>query len=336
MIPAELKRFALSAFHRGGIDRIGVSLHSRDALVLVYHGILTEERAEPFRYHHTVLEFSAHLEWLGRRYTPASLSDFARWRRGEWRPRKPIVLVTFDDGYLNNATVAAPLLRRVGFPALFFIATGYIQAQRVLWPDEVFARVRKWPRATLQDPAGVAQAVPDRPEAREAMALAIVEACKNCSDARRREFMTYLALETKDCDPLQDREAQGFMSWDDVRGLADAGFDIGSHTASHPILSNLSREQLRDELRESRAEIETRTGARCRALAYPNGRTRDISELVLSETAAAGYEFAFTVSNRWCRRASDALALDRVSPPGHSSLPTFALHASGWRQWLAL
>jgi peptidoglycan/xylan/chitin deacetylase (PgdA/CDA1 family) len=330
-----LKKLALSAFKHGRIDRIGVSLHACDALVLAYHGILSEEKPEPFRYHHTVGEFEEHLDWLGQRCTPASLADFARWRVGDWRPRKPLVLLTFDDGYLNNATVAAPLLSRKGFPAVFFIASGYVEGTRVLWPDEVFARVWAWTGASLDDPSGAVHTVPKRPAERETLALSIVGACKNCSDARRREFMAYLARETEHCNLLQDRDAQAFMSWDDARGLAAAGFDLGSHTVSHPILSNVSPEQLREELRESRVAIEAHTGAPCRTLAYPNGRSRDISRLVLTETAEAGYELAFTVSNRWCRRTSKPLQLDRISPPGHSSVPTFALHASGWRQWLA-
>jgi peptidoglycan/xylan/chitin deacetylase (PgdA/CDA1 family) len=210
-----------------------------------------------------------------------------------------------------------------------------MDGERVLWPDEVFARVLAWTKTSLEDPAGTVHELPGQPEGRATAALAIVEACKNCSDARRRGFMAYLAQETQHCDPLRDREAQTFMSWDDARGLANAGFDLGSHTVSHPILSNISRQQVRKELRESRATIEARAGAPCRALAYPNGRSRDIGKLVLAETAEAGYEFAFIVSNRWCRRTGNPLELDRILPPGHSSLPAFALHASGWRQWLS-
>jgi peptidoglycan/xylan/chitin deacetylase (PgdA/CDA1 family) len=330
----ELKKRVLSLLARSGLDRAGVLSHAGDALVLVYHGILTEEKNEPFRYHHTVSEFEAHLDWLGTHCTPASLADFARWRRGDWRPSKPPVLVTFDDGYLNNATAAAPLLTRKGFPAAFFISAGYIEDARVLWPDEVFARVCAWTGTSLDDPAGSAHPVPERRADREVLALTLVEACKNCSDALRRDFIAYLADRTPDCDPLQDREAQSFMSWDDVRALAAAGFDVGSHTITHPMLGNVSPERLRQELRDSRTVIKAHTGITCRALAYPNGRARDISDLVLSETAEAGYDLAFTVSNRWCRRDRDPLQLDRISPPGHSNLATFALHASGCRQWL--
>ncbi len=168
--------------------------------------------------------------------------------------------------------------------------------------------------------------------AREALALSIVESCKNCNDGRRRDFLAYLAGETPHAEPLQDSAVQEFMSWNDVRGLSAAGFELGSHTMTHPILSNISSEDLEWELRESRAAIELQTGVRCKALAYPNGRTRDIADTVLAAATDAGYELAFTVSNQWCPRTRDALQLDRISPPSYSSLATFAFHASGCRQ----
>lgn len=331
----QFKKYALRAFANAGFDRACISFHSRDALVLVYHGIFDEEKPEPFRYHHTAAEFEAHLDWLGTRCTPVALADFARWKRGEWRPRKPPVLVTFDDGYRNNAVLAAPMLKRKGIPALFFLASGYIESERVLWPDEVFARVCAWTAPALDGPGEATRAIPQDPQQREAVALSIVEECKALSNAQRLGFIADLARETPSCNPLADADAQSFMSWDDVRGLAAAGFDLGSHTVTHPILRSLSRDDLRRELRESRTAVETRTGVPCTALAYPNGRARDIDAAVLAETAGAGYDWAFTVSNRWCSPAADALKLDRISPPGHADLATFAVHASGFRQWLS-
>jgi peptidoglycan/xylan/chitin deacetylase (PgdA/CDA1 family) len=329
-----LKRLTLSAFAGIGLDRLAVSLHTDQALVVAYHAILTEEKREPFRYHHTIGEFETHLDWLATRCEPVNLAEFERWLRGDWKPRRPPVLMTFDDGYLNTATVAAPILTRKGFPAVFFITSGYIEGARVLWPDEVFARVCAWNGAALQDPGGRTLTVPKELAARERMALSIVEALKNCNDVHRSEFIGYLARETPYCDPAQDPAVQEFMSWNDVRALAAAGFDLGSHTVSHPILSNISQDRLRQELRESRAAIERETGLPCKALSYPNGRRRDISDLVVSETAEAGYDLAFTGSNRWCNRKRDRLRLDRIASPGHTNAATFAFHASGLRHWL--
>jgi peptidoglycan/xylan/chitin deacetylase (PgdA/CDA1 family) len=61
------------------------------------------------------------------------------------------------------------------------------------------------------------------------------------------------------------------MSWDELRGVAERGFEIGSHTVSHPHLRQLSDAELDRELAESRARIEDELGRPCRLLAYPYG-----------------------------------------------------------------
>lgn len=61
------------------------------------------------------------------------------------------------------------------------------------------------------------------------------------------------------------------MTWEEVGQLGDAGWEIGSHTRTHPRLTRLSDEVLRDELSLSREELEERLGCPCRSLAYPYG-----------------------------------------------------------------
>src|SRR4051794_14615381 len=61
------------------------------------------------------------------------------------------------------------------------------------------------------------------------------------------------------------------MGWDELRELAERGWEIGSHTRTHPHLPALGDEELATELRGSRAELEDRLGVRCTSLAYPYG-----------------------------------------------------------------
>lgn len=76
-------------------------------------------------------------------------------------------------------------------------------------------------------------------------------------------------------------------SWAELAALADAGWEIGSHTVTHPRLGELEPDRLEVELRSSKAEIEDRLGGRCHAIAYPYG---DVNERVASAAEEAGYE----------------------------------------------
>jgi peptidoglycan/xylan/chitin deacetylase (PgdA/CDA1 family) len=81
--------------------------------------------------------FAAELAWLaGHGYHPIRLAAlFRALEHGAPLPPKPVVL-SFDDGYVDDVTTVAPLLRRRGWPAAFFVITGRAGARAFLtWPQ---------------------------------------------------------------------------------------------------------------------------------------------------------------------------------------------------------
>jgi peptidoglycan/xylan/chitin deacetylase (PgdA/CDA1 family) len=93
------------------------------------------------------------------------------------------------------------------------------------------------------------------------------------------------------------------LAWREVKALADAGWEIGSHTMSHPHLTELADRQLRQELADSRIEIERQLERPCTSLAYPFG---DCDARVARTARDVGYGFAATLlprpiprSHRW-------------------------------------
>jgi peptidoglycan/xylan/chitin deacetylase (PgdA/CDA1 family) len=82
------------------------------------------------------------------------------------------------------------------------------------------------------------------------------------------------------------------LGWSELGELAAAGWEIGSHTCSHPHLSQLDDTALRNELTVSKESIEAELGRACTSLAYPYG---DFDERVLAATRSAGYECACTI-----------------------------------------
>ena len=79
------------------------------------------------------------------------------------------------------------------------------------------------------------------------------------------------------------------LGWDELRGMAADGWEVGSHTRSHPHLTRLDDARLRDELEASKAACEDGLGAPCRSIAYPYG---DVDARVTAGARAAGYGVA--------------------------------------------
>jgi peptidoglycan/xylan/chitin deacetylase (PgdA/CDA1 family) len=76
------------------------------------------------------------------------------------------------------------------------------------------------------------------------------------------------------------------MSWAQLDALASAGWEIGSHTETHPRLTSLDDVTLQHELRGSRLACEERLGRPCVSVAYPYG---DVDDRVAAAAASAGY-----------------------------------------------
>jgi peptidoglycan/xylan/chitin deacetylase (PgdA/CDA1 family) len=135
------------------------------------------------------------------------------------------------------------------------------------------------------------------------------------------------------------------MDWLTARRLVSAGINFGSHTMSHPHLSELSPGSCRDELLTSRRVLEDRLGREIRHLAYPHGSFNERVRAIAGET---GYYSACSTRLGFSTLDDDPLALHRIFVSGQDSLPDFIcrLHAvrscgelvrgkarGGWR-WL--
>ena len=114
------------------------------------------------------------------------------------------------------------------------------------------------------------------------------------------------------------------LSWDEVRLLAGRGWEIGSHTITHPYLTGIDDDDLEWELVESKRRLEAEVGRPCRTLAYPSG---DYDARVAAAAERAGYAVAATLPRRFPLQA-DPLAWPRVSVSRDDTLLVFVLKVS--------
>jgi peptidoglycan/xylan/chitin deacetylase (PgdA/CDA1 family) len=113
------------------------------------------------------------------------------------------------------------------------------------------------------------------------------------------------------------------MSWDQIRQLHRAGFEIGSHTHTHRPLTELTEAEVRSELDRSRRTLADELGAVPQFLAYPRGFYTDRHKRLARE---AGYAGACAVILRWRDLwRSDPYALKRMSVKGDESMFRFRM-----------
>lgn len=114
------------------------------------------------------------------------------------------------------------------------------------------------------------------------------------------------------------------LGWDELAELAADGWEIGSHTVTHPHLTRLDDARLATEMTDSKRAVEERIGVACTSIAYPYG---DEDERVVAAAGEAGY-LAGAALPRRRPHADEPLRWPRVGAYRRDSRLRLAVKAS--------
>ena len=120
------------------------------------------------------------------------------------------------------------------------------------------------------------------------------------------------------------------MSWEEIEEMSKAGMEIGSHTMTHPYLTQLEPDMLTWELEDSKALLEKHVAGPVEVLAYPFGLYDDN---VMAQTQVAGYRAALTIEEGLFDISDNLFEMPRLTVPYGGNLDTFTalLGAAGTR-----
>lgn len=260
--------------------------------------------------------FEAQLRFLLRHFEPVQCSTVADAPR-DGRLR---FAVTFDDGYLDNHDVAAPILRRLGVPATFFVVSNRVGTGLRFWWD----LLGEWLRGTRCTRLDLAALLPgvepgDRAQlaltdagSRQRAAARLEDLLRPLASDELQQAMSALAAALGDVDAQGDGPTP-LMGWDHLRALARDGFEIGAHSADHLNLARLDDAELERQVAGARHTLEQRIGQPVDTFAYPYGGTAHFDARVMQAVRRAGYRAAFTALPGVVLPGQDVMALPRLA-----------------------
>jgi peptidoglycan/xylan/chitin deacetylase (PgdA/CDA1 family) len=329
-----MKRSALSILGRLGAVPIARTLQRSRAVVLTYHGVLNSADNDDYLNHNFVDAdgFDAQMRYICRHYRPTPLRELvAAYRQGR-RPPDRAVVVTFDDGFANNLSVAFPILRRHSVPFTVFVTTGLLDTPgAIMWTERAKRSLYLCPGDTVDLQLDGAELTFDlsSPAARADASKAVLQRLKRMAPSARDHALTDLER-VCGAQPIQDheRDRYEFLTWAQARELASAGVEIGSHTVSHPILTTLDAGTLRDELVGSKQRVESALGRECVSFAYPNGSHADFGPREKAALRDCGYLCGLSLNGSLNDRP-DLYEVDRINVGRHLDLPAFQVAMTG-------
>ena len=279
------------------------------ALILYYHSI-ADKRLSRFIAPDNRLSkelFERQLRYLKKRCNIISLAHFMDWRNGLRKLPKRAALVTFDDGYLDNLTIAAPLLEKYRIPATLFLCTGYVERGEAQWLDELYNHFsRRTCHRLYINRLGEPFDLAHKREMERAWKLLAGELLVGLADQRRA-----LLDEVRGQLRPQGKVPQLTLSWENIRRLKEHYplFEVGLHTRDHLDLAAIDKESVRAEVQACVADYERELGTSARFFSYPYGRH---NKIVRECVKAAGFECALaTQPTALASRQHDVHALPR-------------------------
>ncbi len=300
------------------------------AVILLYHRI-AEEHIDPWGLCVSEQHFAEHLEILHRHFHPISVSALADAVRARRIPNRAVA-VTFDDGYRDNLYAATPLLERFEIPATVFVISGYIDAGKEYWWDEL-ERILLQPGAL---PAELRLSFNNTEHCWMLGAQATYSQDAYFADRHRRvweaahdsrlAFFYEIWQKLQSLPPRQQAEAlEAIRRWagaptaprsthrplsaDELVRMERGGLvTVGAHTVYHPLLSVLPVAEQKQEIVQSKLQLENILSHPVREFSYPFGA---YGEEVVPMVRAAGFSSACATLEETVWRRSDPFQLPR-------------------------
>jgi len=285
--------------------------------ILLFHGVIPDTTYAVRNYtgkHISARSFEMVLQKLADSGNPVSMDEVARHVAGVERCRPRSFAVTFDDGFRNNLTIAAPILRQLGIPTTFYVTADFIDNDASSWVDRIEAAVEHTPLQSIRGPMPVSNLYP-------------------LSDTRQRiAFMSEVRRMAKadlslDLDTFADelvaqligdstitREdlLDSKLSWHEVRMLAtDDLFTIGGHGTTHRILGFLSDDESTVEIDQSLLRLRDEVAPATLHYSYPEGFPGSYTEREALRLADWKSATAVTTTPGYVSPGDAALELNR-------------------------
>jgi peptidoglycan/xylan/chitin deacetylase (PgdA/CDA1 family) len=291
------REFLASGLYVTRIISLLGQMPARDSLlVLNYHriGDPRNDLFDPGVFSATPDEFGEQVCYLQRHVSLVTLEEALAFVNGTSNDRTPRcrVLLSFDDGYLDNYEVAFPILRSYEAPGVFFLATGLVGSSCVPWWDQIafLLKTARQRRFTLRYPVGLdVDLIKNGLASTIRQVLRLYKRLENVDSGR---FIQELKAATRGED--LPRSPRRFLNWDEAREMIAAGMTIGSHTHSHAVLTQLDPEHQRHDLYHSRLLLKQQLQIEADVLAYPVGAQSSISNQTRQSAQEVGYRAAFS------------------------------------------
>ena len=238
---------------------------SQKIIIPFYHTVSNEKlpHIDHLYTKRNVKQFEEDLEYLCKHYSPIDIEELYKIKEEDTTVVKPVFHITFDDGLSEIHSIIAAVLERKGIPASFFLNTDFLDNKGLFYRYKISLII-------------------DHLVAKPDFTPKLVEILRPGLHSKFDLKKTLLNLKYEDT-PIIDQVAQlleidfneylkntkPYLSSVQVRDLLKRGFNIGSHSSSHPFLKHLDEKMRKDQISESFTFLKNNFGVTQKYFSFP-------------------------------------------------------------------
>ena len=250
--------------------------------------------------------FARQMEHLARFYPVVSMPEVLEAAEKGTPLPKRAVLITFDDAYADFVDIAWPILQQFRLPATLFVPTAYPDhPERVFWWDKLYQAFAATTGAEINVPHLGQLSLHPADQKRRSLRMVQnhMTTIPHCEAMRLVDSL---------CAELGPSCVQGgsVLTWKQLRELSSEGLTLGSHTRTHPLMTQITPQRMREEVQGSLEDLQREIGVCLPIFCYPNGNHNGMAVSCLRQQ---GIRLAFTTLSGQNKLGSlDPLLLHRT------------------------
>ena len=284
---------------------------------LLYHGVSGYNNfrgIENFSKKHISKKlFLKQMLFLKKNCNVISLDKLEKYKR-EKDIKKNTVLISFDDGFENNFKVAAPILKKLNLPCIFYISTGMIGKNDMFWVDKIEDIINRTKIKYLDIDLEKKIRFPLNSKLEKIKAVEqIKKFSKRVSAIKKNKLIKRLSIILKIKPSNKYSKNYRVMNWQQVKKLASNDlFEIGGHSLNHDILTRLSVSEMKKNIKQSITLLEKKLNKKIKHYSYPEGQSTDYNDNIKKYLRSLGIKICPTAINGVAKLDDDDFEIKRI------------------------
>lgn len=275
-------------------------------VVLLYHRVINDKIDDLVDNYILTDEFYDQIKFLNRNYDIIKFDDIKNYNS----LNNIGIIITFDDGYIDNYINAYPILKNQNNSAMFFVLSKYINSNRPIWDREICI-LYKYYLENKQEPEFKEIFINENLNINQFKNIwHLIRFLKN-------KKISYIEKVLKDLKNqlqynLYYNKEDLCMNWTQLKDLSKNNMIIGSHGVNHLSLGQLATDDANSEIINSKNEIENNLNIKCDYFAFPYGNKIDYNNQNLNNLVKLGFKNCFLNHGGYNKLSNTKLTQNRI------------------------